>query len=172
MGFNCLMESSAVLEAFKEVLSAYDKKCTTVYALADQIMGMEKCEKALFSIPQDTFLRLQTTIQSKIMEELHNLSLIILDMEVQQTTMASVVDRTESNCRYLFERGSHNASEFQQLRTIYSISNYVTTLIDMKKFHLETMNYNDIRSICNARKDSSCKPVERELEKYIIINKK
>ena len=42
MGFDGLLESSVVVEALKTHVSCYDKKCSTVYALADQIMGMER----------------------------------------------------------------------------------------------------------------------------------
>lgn len=171
MGFDSLMESISVIESLKESLSAYDKKCTSLYNLADQITGIERCEKGLFNLHQDTFHHLQSSITSKMISELHSLTLIISDMEMQKTSMESVVTRMESQCKSLINT-SPNSEAFAQLRTVYAISNYLTTLIDMKRFHLETMDPSDVKSISKARKDTSCKPIEKELDRYVAASKK
>ncbi|KAG7172821.1 uncharacterized protein LOC121861562 isoform X3 [Homarus americanus] len=166
MGFDGFAESSTVLASFKKITQNWEKHCSTLHSLADQIMGMERCEKDNINVQKETFLAVQITIQSKIMEELHNLSEDIEDMKVQHLTMTSLLNKVIARCQQRLDQNNKNAPEFLQLQTVNSINNHMAILIAMKKIPLQNANSDDFQSLQSFKQiNFSTKPIEYELEK-------
>lgn len=166
MGLDWYAESSAIWKLFKTILQKWEKHCITLHSLADQIMGLERCEKDSINVPQETFLAVQITIESKIMEELQNLVGNIHEMEVQHIAMTSLLGKVTARCQYLLERHNKDTPEFQQLQTIDSVNNHMAVMIAMKKVPLQKAKFDDLQSLQEFKQiNILTKCIENELEK-------
>lgn len=173
MGLDGFAESSAVLSSFKKILLKWEKHCSTLQSLANQIQGIERCEKDIISLREETFHAVHITIQSKIMEELHNLSQDLMAMEVEHASLISIHSKILAQCQHFLEQKDEHAEEFQQLRTVDSICNHMAVLIAMKKIPLVKAAPDDFQSLQEFKQiNLSTKSLETELEKvsYLLEN--
>lgn len=170
MGLDGYAESSAIWLSFKTILQKWKKHCSTLHSLATQIMGMERCDKARINVPEDTFLAVRITIESKIMEELHNLSEDIQEMETEQQSLSALLSRVTARCQHFLEQNNKQVAEFQQLQTIYSMNNHITILIAMMKVPLHKAQIDHFQSLQDFKQiNVLTKPIENEVEKIFNL---
>lgn len=172
MGVNGITESRAVLEEVMELLLKWEKHSNTLHILADQIMGLERCEKQKIAVPPDTYTAVRSTIQHKIVEELENLSVFLNELEVQRDTMASHIDSMEAKCHTILEaeqdQSLRPSTEFPLLQTMYSIYNHVHVIVSMKKIPLHNARVDDFQSLQELQQmNLTTESIKTELEKVL-----
>lgn len=172
MGVNGITESRAVLEEVTELLLKWEKHSNTLHILADQIMGLERCEKQKIAVPPDTYTAVRSTIQHKIVEELENLSVFLNELEVQRDTMASHIDSMEAKCHTILEaeqdQSLRPSTEFPLLQTMYSIYNHVHVIVSMKKIPLHNARVDDFQSLQELQQmNLTTESIKTELEKVL-----
>ncbi|KAK4316432.1 hypothetical protein Pmani_012408 [Petrolisthes manimaculis] len=74
---------------FLKLVEKWGKHSRNLHALADQLKAMERCEREIDNVPQETLKDIKVIIESKILTEVQNLSNCLASMDEQQTTMTT-----------------------------------------------------------------------------------
>ncbi|KAK3852748.1 hypothetical protein Pcinc_040676 [Petrolisthes cinctipes] len=91
-------EGGTRTRSFLKVVEKWGKHSRNLHALTDQIKAMERCEREIVNVPQETLEEVKVTIESKILTELQNLSNCLASMEEQQTAMTTYASQVAKTC--------------------------------------------------------------------------
>lgn len=166
MGLHGFSEASNILESIKKILRKWDKHCNTLYTLADQALGIERCNQEGIHFPQEMLGAVQVTVHSKILEALQNLSQDMEELKAEHIALVSLLSQVLSRSQHLLEKNEQTVPETRALHSLDSLCKQVAVLIAMKKVPLHKASPSDVCSLKELKDiNAATKSLESEIDK-------
>lgn len=180
-----------VLSSCGKSLSTWEKHCSTLNSLANQLQTFDSSDSDGFEVPDNTMPAVRTTIQEKMLDEARALSVIVDDLERSRSQLSTLCCRMELRCNQLLLSADtasssmmtedaaeavispNSAAEFRQLKTISGVATQLSLLIAMKKVPLQNSQMDDFQKLNRVFKDNAVatKDLEARLKEVTLLLK-